>query len=148
MYKRVLMADDGSEPGAAALQEAIKIAGASGGELRIVYVTQRPVSYGYAIVNLEAVKQSLRDEGQQILDRAAARAREAGVNVATQLIEADDVPIARALAHNAQTWGADLIVMGTHGRRGLDHFMLGSVAEAVLRVATTPVLMVRVAGRS
>lgn len=62
----------------------------------------------------------------------------------TALVTADKGSIASNLLAEAEKWHADLIVMGTHGRRGLGRVVIGSVAESVLRAATLPVLLVRV----
>jgi len=143
MYKKLLVADDGSEPCAAALNEAIKLARSVGAELHIVFVVFYPKTFGHPIVNLAAVEDALRAEGQTILDRAAAQAREAGVAASTAMVEAAREPIAATLLAAAANAHADLIVMGTHGRRGIGRAVLGSVAESLLRAATLPVLLVR-----
>jgi len=143
MYKKLFVADDGSEASTAALDEAIKLAGGVGAELHIVFVVFYPKTFGHPIVNLAAVEDALRAEGQTILDRAAARAREAGVAASTAMVEAAREPIAATLLAAAANANADLIVMGTHGRRGIGRAVLGSVAESLLRAATLPVLLVR-----
>ncbi|MFZ2652981.1 MAG: universal stress protein [Burkholderiaceae bacterium] len=143
MHKRLLVADDGSEPGAAALNEAIQLAKSIGGEILIVFVLVHAKTFGHPMVNLAAVEEALQAEGREILDRAAAQAQTAGVPVATAVVEAGNRPIAAALLAQAQAWQADLIVMGTHGRRGLGRVVIGSVAESLLREATVPVLLVR-----
>lgn len=144
MYKRLLVADDGSEPGAAALNEAIGLAKSEGGELHVVFVVYHPKTFGHPIVNLAAVEEALEGEGRGVLERAAAQAQAAGVTVSTAMVPATREPIANTLLAEAARWNADLIVMGTHGRRGIGRAVLGSVAENLLRVATLPVLLVRV----
>jgi nucleotide-binding universal stress UspA family protein len=143
MYKRLLIADDGSEPGAVALNEAVKLAKAGGGELKIVFVVYHPRTFGYAMINLAAAEEALRAEGRGILDRAAALAHVAGVAASTEVVNASDRSIVATLLAQAAAWNADLIVMGTHGRRGVGRTVLGSVAENLLRATTLPVLMVR-----
>ena len=143
MYKKLLVADDGSEPSAAALSEAIKLAKSVGAELHIVFVVFYPKTFGHPIVNLAAVEDALRAEGQTILDRATALAREAGVAATTAMVEAAREPIAATLLAAAANAHADLIVMGTHGRRGIGRAVLGSVAESLLRATGLPVLLVR-----
>ena len=145
MYKRMLVADDGSEAGSAAVDEAVKLARSDGGELRVVFVLARPDSFGHPMVNIESVRRAMRSQGEQELARAAQRARAAGVPIDTAVLDAGKGAIAATLLEEARRWGADLVVMGTHGRAGIDHFLLGSVAEALLRAATVPVLMLRVA---
>ena len=144
MYKRLFVADDGSEPGAAALNEAIGLAKSEGSELRVVFIVYHPRTFGHPIVNLAAVEEALQAEGQTVLDRAAAQAQAAGVTASTALVAAAREPIAATLLAEAANWNADLIVMGTHGRRGIGRAVIGSVAENLLRTATLPVLLVRV----
>ena len=69
----------------------------------------------------------------------------AGIQSETKLIKTTQTNqrISEVIAKEAQKWPADLIVVGTHGRRGFSHFLLGSVAESIVRVATKPVLLIR-----
>jgi nucleotide-binding universal stress UspA family protein len=143
MYKRLFVAADGSEPGAAALKEAIKLAQADGGELHVVFVVHHPKTFGHPVVNLVAAERALEVEGQGVLDHAASQARAAGVTATTAMVRSAREPITATLLAEAARWQADLIVMGTHGRRGFGRAVLGSVAESLLRVSTLPVLMVR-----
>ncbi len=146
MFKRILVAVDGSDTAELALQESIRLAKEVQAQLRLVYVID--------VVNLNVgvdfpfppeVSGVLAKTGQDILDKAGAVAREAGVSVETALIKIDTLGqrIPEMIAADAEAWPADLIVIGTHGRRGLSHLFLGSVAEGVVRVATKPVLLIR-----
>jgi nucleotide-binding universal stress UspA family protein len=146
MFKRILVAVDGSDTAELALQESIRLAREVQAQLRLVYVID--------IINLNVgvdfpfppeVSGSLAKTGQDILDKAGAVAREAGVSAETALIKIDTLGqrIPQMIAADAEAWPADLIVIGTHGRRGLSHLFLGSVAEGVARVATKPVLLFR-----
>ncbi len=112
MYKKLLVADDGSEPGTAALNEAIKLAKADGGELHLVFVIYHPKTFGHPIINLAAVEEALEAEGRGVLERAAAQAQAAGVTASTAMVEARREPIASTLLAEAARWNADLIVMG------------------------------------
>ena len=78
-----------------------------------------------------------------MLDSAAAMAQSAGVTVEQQLVEDPGVRLGDVVASEARQWEADLIVVGTHGRRGLDRVLLGSGAEQVVRSAPVPVLVIR-----
>lgn len=144
MYKRLFVADDGSEAGAAALNEAIGLAKSEGSELHIVFVAYFPKTFGHPIVNLAAVEEALEEEGRLILERAAAKAQAVGVTASTAMVAAAREPISATLLAEATKWQADLIVMGTHGRRGIGRAVLGSVAESLLRTTLLPVLLVRV----
>ncbi len=146
MFKRILVAVDGSDTAELALQESIRLAKEVQAQLRLVYVID--------VVNLNLGSEfhfpspasgALAKMGQDILDKAGAVVSTAGVPVETALIRIDTLGqrIPEMIVADAEAWPADLIVIGTHGRRGLSHLFLGSVAEGVVRVATKPVLLIR-----
>jgi len=146
MFKRILVTVDGSHTAELALQKAIMLAKELGAQLRIVHVVDVININLYAeIPNPSEVSDAMIRIGQEILRKAEAVAREAGIQAETKLIEIDSLGqrIPEAIANNAEAWPAELIVIGTHGRRGLSHLFLGSVAEGVVRVATKPVLLIR-----
>jgi len=146
MFKRILVAVDGSDTAEQALLEAINLAKEHQAQLRIVHAVD--------IVNLNLstefpqsseISDAMIKNGQEILRKAETVARGAGIPVETRLIEIDTLGhrIPEMIAADAETWPADLIVICTHGRRGVSHLFLGSVAEGVVRVATKPVLLIR-----
>ena len=145
MYQKILVPVDGSAASLRGLREAAKLARGSGASLKLIHIVNEfifdPV-YVPATV-YEPVLESMRVNGQKILATAAAIASEAGVQPETQLIETIGGSVARLILEAARTWPADLIVMGTHGRRGVSRAVLGSDAETVLRTTTVPVLFVR-----
>lgn len=146
MFKRILVAVDGSHTAERALQEAIKLAVNLRAQLRIVHVVDIvSLTLRLEVPNPTAIWDAIIKGGQAILYKAGAVANEAGVAVETGLIEIDtlDHRIPEMIAADADVWRADLIVIGTHGRRGLSHLLLGSVAEGMVRVATKPVLLIR-----
>jgi nucleotide-binding universal stress UspA family protein len=98
-------------------------------------------------LNIEPVLESMKRGGQQILDRAAKLAAARGTRPETELRENVTGRIADVLIDRAKRWRADLIVMGTHGRRGVNRLVLGSAAELVVRNSPVPVLLVRSARR-
>lgn len=141
MFKRILVAVDGSDTAEQALLEAINLAKEHQAQLRIVHVVDVVnINLGAEFPNLSAIS-----SGREILRKAEAVARGAGIPVETRLIEIDTLGhrIPEMIAADAEAWPADLIVICTHGRRGLSHLFLGSVAEGVVRVATKPVLLIR-----
>ena len=151
MYKHILMAVDGSDTSNRALEEAINLAKDQQAVLRLVHVVddaavslmmETPDQVPYLIADYQ---KALREGGQQLLSTCAARVREAGLDPETKMrtIETLEQHIYDAIAEEAKRWPADLIVIGTHGRRGFHRLMLGSVAEGLARVATLPVLLVR-----
>ena len=98
-------------------------------------------SRGY--VDLSAIQDIIRRTGQQILDQAAKLAENSGLMVEMELLESYGKRIPTMIIEATRNWPADLIVIGTHGWRGFDHLLLGSVAEAVMRTAPVPVLLIR-----
>lgn len=145
MYKSILVAIDGSQTSEAALNEAIQFARAAGSRLRIVNVVDEVNLNWSEFPNTVELWNVLVASGRALLGKAASTAAEAGVEADTRLIELDRLGdrIPDALAREADAWPADLIVVGTHGRRGLSHLLLGSVAEGIVRVASKPILLVR-----
>jgi nucleotide-binding universal stress UspA family protein len=144
MYKRILVPIDGSETAARGLTEAIGLAADQGAILRVVHV----VSDAYVAAMLagglqsEALVQDIRRAAESLLRDAAQRARQAQLSVQTELLEQGS-RVGEALVEAAGKWPADLIVMGTHGRRGLARAALGSDAEYVVRNSGLPVLLLR-----
>jgi len=145
MYQRILVPIDGSETSERALQEAIKL-GDSAAQLRLVYVLEEIYALdteGYAYINYAALQQAARQTGERTLAMAVKKTRQSGVAVETALLETGGERIASVIERDAREWKADLIVIGTHGRSGLNRLLLGSVAEGLVRVASVPVLLVR-----
>lgn len=146
MFKRILVAVDGSATAELALQEAIKLAKDLNAELRLVHVVDViNINLGADFPYPPGISEAIAKTGQEILNKAGIVARYDEVPVETQLIEMDSLGqrIPEVIAADAEAWPADLIVIGTHGRRGLSHLFLGSVAEGVMRAATKPVLLIR-----
>jgi nucleotide-binding universal stress UspA family protein len=143
MYQRILVAVDGSSTSLAGLAQGIRLAQATGGRLLLVYVFNVLIGAEYGMhVDANAVAEALRANAVQVLDHAAAVAAKANVSFERQMIESSGRP-ADEIVRAAHAWSADLIVIGTHGRRGLKRLALGSDAELVLRLSPVPVLMVR-----
>lgn len=146
MFKRILVAVDGSHTAELALQEAIKLAREQRAQLRIVHaVDMVDTNLGTEFPDTSGILDAMAGGGREILRKAETVARAAGIPVETRLIEIDTLGhrIPEMIAADAEAWPADLIVICTHGRRGLSHLFLGSVAEGVVRVATKPVLLIR-----
>jgi nucleotide-binding universal stress UspA family protein len=146
MYRNILVAIDGSHTSGIALQEAIKLAKELNGQLRIVHVVETVnLNLDSEFTNPNEIWNAMRKSGEAILTKAQLAAREAGIDAETKLIDIDTLGrrIPEVIAEEAEAWPADVIVIGTHGRRGISHLFLGSVAEGVVRVATKPVLLIR-----
>jgi nucleotide-binding universal stress UspA family protein len=126
MYKRVLVPVDGSEIADRALDEAINLTKGHPVEMKIVFIGNDDES------------------SHEVIEVAMTRAVNAGLNPESGLLgKFETEEIADVILQEATEWAADLIVMGTHGRRGMAHMFLGSVAEGVIRASPIPVLVVR-----
>jgi nucleotide-binding universal stress UspA family protein len=141
VYQRILVAVDSSAMSIQALQEGLMLTQESKAQLRLVHVVD-VMPHGVAMVDAEALRQAVRDEGDTILHAAAELAQQAGVAAETVLLKAGWRHFSRAIVEEAARWGADLIVMGTHGHTGLARLLLGSVAEGVIHITPVPVLLV------
>ncbi len=148
MYRRILFATDGSPVSDHALVQAVTLAAAFGSELRIVCVTDHysfDQSWWVNAAAFEELLERMRATSETYLSQARTEAEKSGVHADTRLLELEEPGqrISDRIAREAAAWPADLIVLGTHGRRGMDRLVLGSVAEGVARMATAPVMLVR-----
>jgi nucleotide-binding universal stress UspA family protein len=143
-YRRILVAVDGSAASARGLREALRLARGEDAELCILHVVNEAVPYtplaGAPPINLIPL---LVESGRTLLDKARAQAHKQGVEAKTLLVESSQRDAAASIVAQARKQRADLIVLGTHGRRGLRRIVLGSDAEQVVRAAGVPVLLVR-----
>lgn len=144
MYKRILVALDGSETSQAALAEALNLARETpASTLRVVTIIDVPAGVLTAEgANEVSVERSLRETADRILAEASATARAGGLEPETGVGECFGGSVAEVILDVARRWNADLIIVGTHGRRGWRRMILGSVAEGVARSADRPVLLV------
>jgi len=146
MYKKILVAVDGSDTSKLALKEALKIGKACKSQLRIIYVEDSFYAYpDIELISVNDLRDSMRQEGEKILAKVKKRIEPSGIRYELLVLETNPKHprIAEVIAAEASKWRAELIIAGTHGRRGFDHLLLGSVAESIMRVATKPVLLVR-----
>ena len=144
-YRRILVAVDGSAASNNGLREAIRLASAEGARLCILHVVNDYVvmaSLG-GVAPPRDLGPLLRESGERILARAKALAAKHRLNPIVVLREVLSGPAAESIVREAKKQRADLIVLGTHGRRGLRRLVLGSDAEQVVRSAPVPVLLVR-----
>lgn len=141
MYTHILVPVDGSEASTAALREALKLAKEQDAKVRLTHVYE-PIRH-VVTEGFVDLTPAIRRQGEQILAEALTRAREAGVDATTTLVAAGNRRVPAAIVEEATAAGADLIAMGTHGRRGVERLLLGSVAEGVARRATVSVLLIR-----
>src|SRR5262249_51679595 len=153
MYKCILVAIDGSVTSDLALREAIGLAKDQNAMLRLVhvvdvtppnYMTTEAASAVALHFPLAEYQKALQEGGEELLTTRATTARDAGVNVDTKLTTVGiGERIYEAIEEQSKQWPADLIVIGTEGRRGFQRLMIGSVAEGLVRISTKPVLLIR-----
>lgn len=145
MYKKILVPVDGSATSLRGLAEAVKLAKSVKADVRIVHIVDEfvgdtplgPVAY------YDRWIEALREGGKKVLADAAAFARQHGIEPDALMLETVGARAADMILDEANKWPADLIVMGTHGRRGMRRLLMGSDAELILRSATVPVLLLR-----
>ncbi len=152
MYRRILVAIDGSPTSNSALSAALEMARCSGGRsvLRLIHVLDEMTYFaGYDPYGSQSARviEAMRQSGGNILAEALAIVQSAGVQADTLLVDKFGERLAEAVADEAKNWNADLIVVGTHGRRGVGRMLLGSGAEQIIRLAPTPTLVVRTSGK-
>ena len=144
MYQRILVPVDGSPTANRGLDEAIRLAKLSGGRLHLVHALDQVVFFGLDAYQTD-VFGALREAGARLMEQMKARVRAAGVEFTTFVSDVLPGRVCEVVIEQAKVSGADLIVLGTHGRRGVSRLMMGSDAEQIMRVAPTPVLLVRAA---
>jgi nucleotide-binding universal stress UspA family protein len=145
-YKRILIAVDGSETSKLALSESMQLAKQLQASLGIVYVVDElPLVYspGAGLVSFEP---SLQEYGEQVLGDAKRICEDNGISPETLLEKISPVgskKVSEKIIETARSWKANLLVLGTHGRRGFNRIFLGSVAEESARISTIPLLLIR-----
>jgi len=145
MYKRILVAVDGSKTSNLALKEAMKVAKNQRAILRLIHVIDETPVYAMAEVpySIDAYQKSMHEAGRKELAKCADRAKSARLKFDTKLITTITQSVGDVINKEAKRWPASLIVIGTHGRRGFNRLFLGSVAERVVRSSAKPVLIIR-----
>jgi len=145
MYTRILVPVDGSAASARGLDEAIDLARHLHARIRLVHVVEPwlMVTAETAISTIHQVVESMRSIGATLLEECERKVTNAGVEVDAELIEAVRGSAGECIVNKAAEANADLIVCGTHGRRGVRRLLMGSDAEYIVRRAPIPVLLVR-----
>jgi len=146
MYQRILVPIDGSSTSARGLAEAIQLAKLTGGRLRVTHVIDE-LSFALAMDAYAGYAgnwlQELRGNAAKLLDDARAKAAGEGVEADVALLDSFKGTVYDQIIAEAQASKAELIVIGTHGRRGVGRWVMGSSAEHILRMSPVPVLLVR-----
>jgi nucleotide-binding universal stress UspA family protein len=143
-YDRILVPTDGSEVVELAIEHAVEVAASNGATLYGLYVLSTDAYAGLAMESSwESVDRLLREDAETAVARVReiAERMDAGVPVETAVVEGKP---SHEIVRYAEGEGCDLVVMGTHGRGGIDRLLLGSVAESVIRASSIPVTAVPV----
>ena len=146
MYNHIIVAVDDSSTAAIGLDKAVELARLNGARLEIVHAVDESVFahiIGASAMDRSAALDALLAEGQECLDQAIASAQEQGLHVESHLLSSETRHVADQIADHVAHRGADLLVVGSHGRRGFQHLLLGSVAEKLMRKVAVSVLIVR-----
>jgi nucleotide-binding universal stress UspA family protein len=145
MYQRILVPVDGSATAERGLREAVKLAAGQNTRVLFLHVlddyttlAEMTSASGY-----EDMLKSLRQYGLDVLSKARQEAEAASVHCETLLREVTGKRVSDVIVEQASQHACDLVVMGTHGRRGFSRLTLGSTAEGVARISPVPVLLVR-----
>lgn len=146
MYERILVPIDGSDTSQFGLQEAIRVAKLAHARIRLIHVIDE-LSFALTVdaysYHAGELLDLMRKNGAKLVENAQNTVRAQGIEADTALYENLDRTVQQRVLDEAAAWKADLIVIGTHGRRGARRLVLGSSAEGILRGATVPVLLVR-----
>jgi nucleotide-binding universal stress UspA family protein len=144
MFHRILVPVDGSETSTKALRAALQLAREVAANVRVLhtlddaeYLPTAALDYGGDTLKLG------REQADKIVQEALEFARDAGVQADSRLVEKLGLRLGDVVAEEARSWQADLVVVGTHGRRGASRLLLGSGAEQVIRQSPVPVLVFR-----
>ena len=142
-YQRILVPVDGSPTSIAGLDEAVGLARLTGATIRLVHVLDANL-FGIGFASYAGdILRLLSEAGAEILAQTKARVESSGVAVDTFITERFGERVCDVVIEQVKAWNPDLIVIGTHGRRGARRLLLGSDAEQIVRSAPVPVLLVR-----
>lgn len=146
-YKNIIVALDGGPTSSLVLQEAFYVAKLAEAKLYIIHVADvllpSTADVGYIMINLEEYKRAVIIGGEELLKKMKDSINLSDIEIETRLIENEFNRISEKIIEATSELHGDLVVLGTHGRRGFNRFLMGSVAEEVARIANTPVLLVR-----
>ena len=141
LFKNIILATDGSKYSENAVEYAVELANISRARISAIYVVD---TGAFATIPMDAAWENmyelLKTEGNEATEKVEAEAKRSDVEVECFVVEGHP---AEEIVKLSETIPADLIVMGTLGKRGLDRFLLGSVAEKVSRTSKVPVMIVR-----
>ena len=150
MFQRILVAIDGSATANRGLKAAFELARDEHASVDILHVVDGAAMVPYMSDTgyipgdyLDRFVEEAREKGRKVLAKAEKQAAEMAIKARGVLVETAGTSVAQVILEQARKLRSDVIVLGTHGRRGLRRIVMGSDAEAVLREAKVPVLLVR-----
>lgn len=145
MYSKILVPLDGGKTSERALREAVALAKLTRGRLALLHVVDDyPMMVEMsAAIDFDAVRRQLRTQGEEIVEKGRVMAAAEGVEADTSVTDITQGRVADAILKAVDSTHSELVVMGTHGRRGFNHLVMGSDAEAVVRQCKVPVMVVR-----
>lgn len=145
MYRQILVAVDGSETAYQALEHAIRLAELAHAKIFAIYVIEYPSTlYASEGIDVGMFHTEIVEEAKRVLGKVKTRLEQAGIPGETRMIDSGSVgkSIAAEIEGAVRALEIDLVIMGTHGRRGFQRFLLGSVAESFVRCSSVPVMLV------
>jgi nucleotide-binding universal stress UspA family protein len=151
MYQKILVPIDGSETATRGLREALKLATGTQATVRLVHIVNTAslaMAYADSPSSTSNYVARLLAAGKEALQEAEAIVKQAGLKSESVELETMNDNTGELLIDQAKQWPADLIAMGTHGRRGLGRLVMGSTSEYVLRHTSIPMLLVRIQTKS
>jgi nucleotide-binding universal stress UspA family protein len=140
MYANILLSTDGSDVARKGVEHGIALAKALNAKVTIITVTESPMLYLPTKEDLVTWEAASKERAGKVLDEARAMAQQIGISA--ELLHVPNMHPATAIIETAKSRGCDLIVMASHGRRGLRKLMLGSQTSEVLMGGSVPVLVV------
>lgn len=146
MYQHILISVDDSQTSGKALEKAIEICKASAATLEIVHAVDESIFAHIretTLIDKGSALKAVMLEGKETLAKAVKVATDAGLSPKSQLLSSNTLHAADQVAAHVAQSGADLLIVGSHGRRGIQRMLLGSVAEKLLRKVEISVLVVR-----
>lgn len=145
MYKRILIAIDDSYSGQLLIHETVKLVENQPVKIKIIHVADESfTNWGWAITDETRI--SILKHGENIITEMQSFIKDQALECETELVElyGSQYRVEDMITHAVNSWKADLLIIGTHGRSGFNHLFLGSVAEKVIRMAQVPILLVRI----
>lgn len=141
-FKRILVPLDGSKTSEQALAAALAMARDAGAKLTLVHSVDESAYLSESDYSGHLVE-AARSAAQKVLANGLETAKAAGIEADSKLIDFPGQRLGQTIADEAQACGADLIVVGSHGRRGIGRVLLGSGAEQIVRMAPVPVMVIK-----